>query len=344
MALKTVKVPREIEPLFARMEPIVSGYFSARTSNPTQGTIEIGGERYILMRAASLSTEFFSLVRRLFGASSEPEADNFARNMLFDFGHAVGRSDAECFQKKMHLDDPLSRLSAGPIHFAHCGWAFVDIFPESNPTPDKNYYLIYDHPYSFEADAWLRSGQKSDAPVCVMNAGYSSGWCEASFGIPLVAVEILCRAAGDPACRFIMAPPETIADRVEQYVKRRPDLAPRLQTGAIPEFFARKRVEEQILRQNSLLSIMNRVLQKSLSSRNHEELAQVCLAEAQQLTKSPSGFIGRINAAGRFDVIALSEAGRPAHVVAENDPVASLKTWRSTAFGERRCGPAERSS
>jgi predicted hydrocarbon binding protein len=325
MTLKTVKVPREIEPLFAHVEPIVSEYFAARISNPAHGTIEIGGERYILVRAASLSIEFFALLRRLFGAGREVEADDFARNMLFDFSHAIGKSDAECFHKKMHLADPIARLSAGPIHFAHSGWAFVDISPESNPSPDKNFYLLYDHPYSFEADAWVRCGRKAAAPVCVMNAGYSSGWCEASFGIPLAAVEILCRAAGDSTCRFIMAPPETLADRVEAYLKCRPHLAARVERGAIPEFFARKRVEEQVFRQNALLSIMNRVLHESLSSRNDEALAQTCLIEAQQLTKSKSGFIGAINAAGRFDVIAGGKPDPAAGDAAENNATAALK-------------------
>ena len=55
---------------------------------------------------------------------------------------------------------------------------------------------------------WHAPASRTDAPVCVMNAGYSSGWCEASFGVPLVAVEILCRAKGDERCRFIMAPPD----------------------------------------------------------------------------------------------------------------------------------------
>ena len=278
--LKTVKVPREIEPLFARMEPIVSSYFSARTSNPTQGTIEIGGERYILMRAASLSTEFFSLVRRLFGASSEPEADNFARNMLFDFGHAVGRSDAECFQKKMHLDDPLSRLSAGPIHFAHCGWAFVDIFPESDPHPGQK--LLPD----LRPSLLIRGGCLAPLRTEIGCAGVRD---ERRLFLGMVRSQLRHSAGGRrdslPGRGRSRLPVHhgsagTIADRVEQYVKRRPDLAPRLQGGAIPEFFARKRVEEHILRQNTLLSIMNRVLRKSLSSRDHEELAQTCLNEA----------------------------------------------------------------
>jgi len=308
MSLKTVKVPQQIEPIFARMEPIVSSFFSSRIFKPEQGTIEIGGERYILVRGAALSIEFFALVKRLFGAGREAEANKFARNMLYDFAHAIGKADAEKFHAKMHLDDPVSRLSAGPIHFAHSGWAFVDILPESNPSADENYYLIYDHPYSFEADAWLRNQRASDTPVCVMNAGYSSGWCEVSFGVPLVAVEVSCRAAGDPACRFIMAPPETIADRVEQYAKHRPETVYRMQKSDIPEFFARK-ISEERLQHNDMLCAINRVLEKSLTCQNEEELAQLCLEEAQQLTQSKFGFIGAINEAGSFDTIAVSNPG-----------------------------------
>ena len=51
-----------------------------------------------------------------------------------------------------------------------------------DPARNEDYYLIYDHPFSFESDAWRKQKQKSDFPVCAMNAGYSSGWCEESFG------------------------------------------------------------------------------------------------------------------------------------------------------------------
>ncbi len=322
MSLKTVKVPPQIEPIFAQMEPLVSNFFSSCIFKPEQGTIEIGDERYILIRGAALSIEFFALIKRLFGAGREAEANEFARNMLFDFAHAIGKADAERFHAKMHLEDPVARLSAGPIHFAHSGWAFVDILPESHPVADESYYLIYDHPYSFEADAWLRHQQKSAMPVCVMNAGYSSGWCEASFGLSLVTVEILCRAAGDHACRFIMAPPETIADRVEEYVKHRPKIASRLQESNLPDFFTRKLSEER-LRHNEMLRAINRVFEKSLTCQNEADLARLCLAEAQNLTKSKFGFIGEINQAGSFDALAVSDTGSTSSHITNVDALTS---------------------
>ena len=243
MALRTVRTPTEMEPLFTRAEEVVSSYFSKREHNPAAGTIEIYGERYVLVRGAALSVEFFQLVRHLFGEGREADARDFARNILFDLSHAIGRSDAKSFHAKMGLTDPIAKLSAGPVHFSHSGWAFVDILPESKPSPDENYYLIYNHPYSFEADAWERAGIEADFPVCVMNAGYSAGWCEESFGVALVASEIMCRAKGDACCRFIMAPPARIKKHIEQYLQSEPVLAGRTRTHTIPELFDRKQAE-----------------------------------------------------------------------------------------------------
>ena len=168
--LKTVKVPDAMAPAFAEAERVVASYFAAWQKEPERGAIEIFGDRYVLVRAASLSVEFFALVEGLYGPGREEEAAAFARNILFDLAHAIGKADARSFHAKMGLDDPIARLSAGPVHFSHTGWAFVDIHPESVAAPDDSYCLIYDHPYSFESDAWLRARRSSSFPVCIMNA------------------------------------------------------------------------------------------------------------------------------------------------------------------------------
>ena len=233
-----------MEGIFGAAEETVSRYFPAARFEPERGSIEISGERYVLVRAASLSVEFFSLVRELYGPGRETDAEDFTRNILFDLAHAIGRSDARSFHTKMELSDPIARLSAGPVHFAHAGWAFVDILPESNPAPGSDYFLVYDHPYSFESDAWIRSGRHRDSPACIMNAGYSSGWCEESFGLTLVASEILCRAKGDESCRFVMAPPSRIEERVARYASG--NLPARALRYQIPDFFSRKRTDEEL--------------------------------------------------------------------------------------------------
>jgi len=121
----------------------------------------------------------------------------------------------------MGIEDPVQKLSIGPSHFAFTGWASVELLPGSTPTPDYEYMIHYYHHHSFEAEAWINEGEATPFPVCVMNAGYSSGWCEESFGVPLVAVELGCRAMGHEHCHFIMAPPERIESQIS---KLYPDL------------------------------------------------------------------------------------------------------------------------
>jgi PAS domain S-box-containing protein len=244
--LRTARVPPDFRPVFLKAQEYVQSYFGAATSDPERGTVEFSGERYIMVRAASMSVEFFELVASLYRERGEAEARAVANGFLFDIAHALGKADAAAFHQRMKLSDPLEKLSAGPIHFAHSGWAFVDILPESKATPDEDYYLIYDHPYSFEVDAWLKRGRNTDFPVCVMNAGYSSGWCEESFGLPLVAVEVECLARGDERCRFIMAPPSRIEEHLRRYGATVPGSLPATGEARIPEFFERKRLEEAL--------------------------------------------------------------------------------------------------
>ena len=248
--------------LFSAAEEVVSRFFRERVDDPGHGTIEIHGERYVLVRAAALSVEFFDLVRSLYGADRLAEADEFARTFLFDLAHVMGRTDARNFHRQMNLTDPIARMSAGPVHFSHAGWAFVEILPESRPSPDDECCLVYDHPYSFESDAWVRNDRQSEVPVCIMNAGYSSGWCEESFGPKLVAAEILCRAKGDDTCRFVMAPPERITAQIAHYLADRPDIALRAAHFRIPDFFARKREEEQLKKRQDELERELRQTQK----------------------------------------------------------------------------------
>jgi signal transduction histidine kinase/predicted hydrocarbon binding protein len=270
--LRTVRVPPAIEPLFLRAQEYVSRYFHDKVENPELGSITISGERYILLRAASMSVEFFDLVTSLYQDQGPAEAGRVARNLLFDLAHAIGKADAKAFQQRMGVSDPIERLSAGPIHFSFAGWAFVDISPESHPSPDDDFLLLYDHPYSFESDAWMRRGWRSTFPVCVMNSGYSSGWCEESFGIPLVATETECLAAGGEHCRFIMAPPSRIEAHLARLTADRPQARPG-PTVSVPEFFQRKRMEDELRRSHELLE--QRVAERTAElSRANERLRQ----------------------------------------------------------------------
>jgi len=268
-ALKTVSVPEPFAPIFLNAQQYVRRYFESRVEDPEHSTISISGERYILVRAASMSVEFFELVRSLYQDKGAEEARSVANNLLFDLAHAIGKADARTFHARMGVTDPIEKLSAGPIHFSFSGWAFVKIFPESQPSPNEHYYLIYDHPFSFESDAWLKRthGVHTDFPVCIMNAGYSSGWCEESFGLRLVAAEVECLAKGDAQCRFIMAPPTRIEEHLERYFREKKTLGrsrrahERPMEVNIPEFFQRKRMEEELRRSHDELE--QRVLERT---------------------------------------------------------------------------------
>lgn len=246
---KTVSAPKPFEKIFNDAQKTVSDYFSSIKFNPSEGSIEIDDERFILIRASALSHDFFNNIKNLYKEKSEQEAYSIASDFLFDIGYLIGKEDAEKFHHKLDLKDPIEKLSVGPIYFSHTGWAFVEISEESNPTPDENFFLKYKHPYSFEADAWLKAGKKSKEPVCVMNAAYSSGWCSQSFGISLTAVEVTCKAKGDKDCTFIMAQPHKIKQFLDLEVsKKRIKKAPQ-----IPFFFERKEIESKIKQQEFLL-------------------------------------------------------------------------------------------
>jgi len=247
---KTVNVPLAFEPIFEKAQETVKEYFSKLKRDPSKGILEINNERYVLIRASALSEEFFDNIKVLYNDKTEKEAFSIASNFLFDVGHLIGKQDAMCFHEKMNLVNPVEKLAAGPVHFAHSGWAFVDILPESNPEPNLNFFLKYNHPYSFEADSWIKSGKKSSEAVCVMNAAYSSGWCEESYGMPLTAVEISCRAKGDDHCTFIMAHPDKIQSFIDSEITtKKINYKPQ-----IPYFFERKLIEDKLIQNERLLS------------------------------------------------------------------------------------------
>ncbi|MBN4061960.1 response regulator [Bacteroidales bacterium AH-315-I05] len=266
----TVSVPKEFKPLFDVAQKTVGEYFQQLRINPAKATIEIDGQRYLLVRASALSYDFLKTIKNLYSNRGEEEAFAIGKNFLFDIAHVIGIEDAKNFHKKMNLTDPIAKLSAGPVHFAYTGWAYVDILPESSPTPDNNYFLIYNHPFSFEANSWMEAGQKTNVPVCIMNAGYSSGWCEESFGLPLTSVEISCKAKGDDSCTFIMAPPHRIKEHVKKHLKEKDATGSLPVNLDIPSFFERKKLEEQMHIAKEKADAANEAKTRFLANMSHE--------------------------------------------------------------------------
>src|SRR5262249_15684923 len=90
--LTTVKVPAQFEAPFLGAQEYVARYFANRIEQPDTATISIAGERYVLLRAASLSVEFVELVMKLYQDKGEEQARRVADNLLFDLAHALGKA------------------------------------------------------------------------------------------------------------------------------------------------------------------------------------------------------------------------------------------------------------
>ncbi|MDF1683717.1 MAG: diguanylate cyclase [Legionellaceae bacterium] len=249
------KLPKELKPLFKIAQERMSELFREVKFDPAHGSINIDNERYILIRASSLANDFFDCISKSYGAVKKNSATDFTRQILFDFSHAIGQKDAAFYRKKLKLKTPSETFVMGPAHFAYVGWASVEISPESHLDP-HDFFLMYKHPFSFESDAWIRAGKKTKTPVCIMNAGYSSGWCEESFQIPLITIEISCKARGDDCCKFIMAPPDKIDAYLEKYGPNNQKASTRRQTLKTPDFVKIREINEELVHSVNELKII----------------------------------------------------------------------------------------
>ena len=197
--LKSVRVPPAFEPPFARAEQFVEKLFQDFRHRPEQGTLHISGDRYILMRAESLYVSWFDALDETFG-------EEVARDFIYNRAREIGRSDSRTFSERLALTDGVDRLASGPVHFAHAGWALVDILADSIPSMDDSYFLHYYHPNTFESEVLRAKGKVLQACGCMFSAGYSAGWCSEAFQVVVHGREVRCVSKGDSVCEFIMAP------------------------------------------------------------------------------------------------------------------------------------------
>jgi predicted hydrocarbon binding protein len=201
--LKAVRVPGPMEPPFEKAEAHVEKLFSQLDRRPEEGTIHVGSDRYVLMRCESLYLTWFDAMAETFGADT-------ARQFIYNTAREIGRSDCAAFSERLELSDGVERLSSGPVHFAHAGWALVVIHDDSAPATDESYFLHYDHPNTFESEVARSRGRTTDTCACHFSAGYSAGWCSEAFGLEVHGREIRCLIKGDDRCEFIMAPAEKL--------------------------------------------------------------------------------------------------------------------------------------
>jgi len=205
---KFVECPEPFAGLFDNAEKILEPIFKELSIENEKGSINIGGERYVMYRGNSMAVALRVQLEKVLGASTP--------TIIYQFGKACGSADAQFYFKKTGVEDPTMKLALGPVAFALGGYAKVKILPQSAPAPNEDYLLVYDHPNSYEAQAFINGGIKTTKPVDHMNAGYSAGWCSEAFGLKLEAKEIRCRARGDSQCLFVMAPASRIRSRIAE--------------------------------------------------------------------------------------------------------------------------------
>ncbi len=240
-----VVAPEPVQAQFEAAVKAIGDHFKRIDIDPSRAMIGFDDERYVLVRASALSIDFLDTLVQLYADRGEEQALTISRGFLFDIAHTIGTNDARTISEKLGSREPIEKLSAGPVHFAFTGWSLVDIKPASNPVPNEDFCLVYEHPYSFEAASFVKAKRRSEVPVCIMNAGYSSGWCGHSFGLELTALELKCRARGDDACLFVMAPPHRIHDRAREHFDVDPETLGK-KGFDVPTYFERKRVEEEL--------------------------------------------------------------------------------------------------
>lgn len=88
--------------------------------------------------------------------------------------------------------------------------------------------------------------------------------------------------------------------------------------------YEHKRAEEKTRRQSAVLGGISVMFQKMLAAESEVEVARAFLHTAEDLTESMFGFIGMVNEAGLFDVIAIGDPGWEACRMPETDAVKSL--------------------
>jgi hypothetical protein len=201
--LSSAQVPAPFRPAFEFAESLVKGRFKQIRFQPERGTIHIADERYVLLRAESLYFAMIESLSTVFGADA-------AAGFVYATAREIGRSDCRAFSDQLGLADGVARLASGPVHFAHAGWAFVEIFDDSAPAQDDSYFLHYCHPNTFETEVLASQKRTATSCACLFSAGYSAGWCSHAFGLEVDAREINCLARGDKRCEFIMAPPHRL--------------------------------------------------------------------------------------------------------------------------------------
>jgi len=195
------------EELHERASEALSQFFI----DPVSGTVELAGDKCVLIRGNALSYDFFDFISELVKGKPTDHCV-FVSNFLFDFGKSIGKSNHNWFVDRIKLSNPIDRANAMSVCMQNFGWSDISVSELSVDILKKRDELVIkcSCTSSFEASAWIKKKKKTNYPMCFMHCGFIAGWLQKCFDIKLACIEITCRAKGDKSCQFIVATPDKI--------------------------------------------------------------------------------------------------------------------------------------
>ncbi len=97
-----VKVPDTYNNVFSKAEREIYQSFQGLNYDPSKALIRTTANRYLLLKAEALTTDIYALANNLGGFSAD-EQQEFADNLLFDLGHALGKESIKQFEEKIRV-------------------------------------------------------------------------------------------------------------------------------------------------------------------------------------------------------------------------------------------------
>ncbi|KAL6069552.1 hypothetical protein QOT17_007398 [Balamuthia mandrillaris] len=242
----------------ARAKQFESLFEAKHHFNPSEGVVRIGNERYLLVRAHSLTVDLFTYLKGMFPVEQDAIADARAAHIIHGVGKAMGRADFTNYATALEFEKaPAAQLIIGlGAVLANQGWGRMemDMAHACFEYEGKNknaFYLKFTLRNSVEAALWSSKIEQNkvvqafrakkgklptkhkpgepvpitslSSPACVMCSGYTTGYIRQCLAgehkAKVGVVEVSCKALGHKMCEFIAAPVSCIHTVVGDYLR-----------------------------------------------------------------------------------------------------------------------------
>jgi len=178
-------VPYKYHSELSQAQLNVSKYFHQCNYAANSGIFQVGDKRYVLVRAASISSEL---------KSTGKMEDEIMAGMLYDLGYHCGKHEAQKFKSENFTT---VNVLESFVFLTFAGWSFSSV-KNLNIKLDETFSLQFENHTNFEA------ARSKDGP-CAINAGFYAGWCSTVTGLPLECAEVNCCSQSSARCTFLVA-------------------------------------------------------------------------------------------------------------------------------------------